>query len=279
MINRTKFIQLYARLLYKLDPLFFHPYLKKIWKTHLPFLKTSDNRDYVFSVYEVFLKRNNSDATYLMAISGCWGFRLFDILKSHKAKFAFVDIGANFGLYSLVAASNKNCKSIFAIEPNPIVFNQLKENISYNFTDEASKITPLNFAISDSNTSLPLNFNVNNLGKANLRGEVNRGSSINIECKNHLLLDNISSNINNLPLIIKIDVEGFEPVVISEIYKSNIKKNIVGLYIEVNPNWIDSCKLELMFNTIKKMGLSLAWRSVGEFQYDAYYVRDIPQQE
>ena len=43
----------------------------------------------------------------------------------------FFDIGANIGVYSLIASKNDNCIKIDAFEPNPIIFKNLKKNLSH----------------------------------------------------------------------------------------------------------------------------------------------------
>jgi len=58
-----------------------------------------------------------------------------------------IDIGANTGIYSLVASNNNPDATIVAIEPVPINFSVLKENIKKN----KRSISAVNKALSDKN--------------------------------------------------------------------------------------------------------------------------------
>ena len=72
-----------------------------------------------------------------------------------------------------------------------------------------------------------------NPGKANLRGQGDE--TVEIECQNHELFDQISESVKDLPVIVKVDVEGFEPVVIEELSNQNSKTKFTGVFIEVSP--------------------------------------------
>jgi hypothetical protein len=56
------------------------------------------------------------------------------------------------------------------------------------------------------------------------------------------IFDNIESA-DNLPKVLKIDVEGHEPVVIHELRKSTLWKSVRYLYFEANPARYDAGRL------------------------------------
>lgn len=60
-----------------------------------------------------------------------------------------LDLGANMGFYSLKAASLLPHSKIFSLEPNPDIFELLRQNIENNGFKE--RVTPLNYAISGQN--------------------------------------------------------------------------------------------------------------------------------
>ncbi|GGE19895.1 FkbM family methyltransferase [Psychroflexus salis] len=137
------------------------------------------------------------------------------ILKETKT---FIDIGANFGYYSLLAAKlNKNIK-VFAFEPSPGPFVYLKENIKIN---KLKNIEVFKLALSDFSGLLDF-YEVRNRkykNVPNLSGEHNTGSKkhlntnkIKVKCEK---LDSIfrGDDIEKIDLI-KIDVEGSENQVI-----------------------------------------------------------------
>ena len=48
----------------------------------------------------------------------------------------FIDVGANIGLWTLVAASSVgSCGRVFSFEPNPTTFDKLTDNIRFNKKD------------------------------------------------------------------------------------------------------------------------------------------------
>jgi len=53
----------------------------------------------------------------------------------------FIDVGANIGLWTLVAASSVgSCGRVFSFEPNPATFNKLAENIRLNKKDTVIEV-------------------------------------------------------------------------------------------------------------------------------------------
>jgi len=46
-----------------------------------------------------------------------------------------MDIGANTGLYAIIAAIENPTAKVYAFEPHPIIFKYLKENIKTNSLD------------------------------------------------------------------------------------------------------------------------------------------------
>jgi len=115
----------------------------------------------------------------------------------------FVDIGANIGFYTILAAEQVNC--VFAFEPDPINFRRLLRNIELNKYE--SKVRTSFFALGNSNgkanLSRPL---TDNFGMASL---VTLPSSDSVEVK-LCKLDEIPIPFTKFPSVIKIDVEGFE---------------------------------------------------------------------
>jgi FkbM family methyltransferase len=64
----------------------------------------------------------------------------------------FVDVGANIGLYSMLAAANNKKISVYAFEPSPGPFHYLSKNIDLN--NASAQIMPINKALTDANGSV-----------------------------------------------------------------------------------------------------------------------------
>jgi FkbM family methyltransferase len=76
------------------------------------------------------------------------------LLRYLRDSDSFLDIGANVGVYSLLAASKIKSGSIYSFEALPKNFTRLKENLELN---QLQQVTPLCLAISDSTGNITLN--------------------------------------------------------------------------------------------------------------------------
>ena len=172
---------------------------------------------FVKSVYGPYLKTKKNDSTFLIAALGSGGFYLKDYLFSMDKEFFLLDIGSNMGLYSLVALSNIKCKFCFCIEPGSENRKLLKNNLKFNKFENKAEIFP--FAIAHKNTTGELYIPENNCGRSNMLFK--KGKAENIDLRNYKIFDEINCNFDIKNLFVKIDVEGFEPIVIEELFKSN----------------------------------------------------------
>src|SRR3546814_17369148 len=80
----------------------------------------------------VKLRANWRDRTFQYCRAATYGRDLSGFLAAQDSPFAFVDIGANKGLYSLLAARNPQCARVIAFEPGAATFALLRDNISLN---------------------------------------------------------------------------------------------------------------------------------------------------
>ena len=147
------------------------------------------------------------------------------VLHFLKKDDLFLDIGANVGVYSLLASGIKQAKTI-AFEPVPLTYNYLKKNITINQLNEL--ITPLNIGLADKNGKL---YFTSDGDTTNHVTTSKNNNSIEVEVKT---LDNITENIITTDTLIKMDVEGFEIKVLEG--ASNILQNpfLFALIVELN---------------------------------------------
>ncbi len=141
-----------------------------------------------------------------------------NLLKRHLSEDSvFVDIGANFGLYSLVASQKiTNSGKIICFEPFPKNYAALKKNISLN---SKSYIISENIALGDKKDELSLYYQPNekNLGmvSANFM-ENSKTIEVDVMSFDEYVNENGVDKID----FIKIDVEGFENQVITGMKKT-----------------------------------------------------------
>lgn len=136
----------------------------------------------------------------------------------------FIDVGANIGIYSLIACRNSDTK-VISIEPHPFTNLLLTENIRINHL--SNQIIPLQIALSDMNEKV----HFTNLTE----GTINQIVKGEEDFSNTIIVDSLTGNelctMNKFkPDVIKIDVEGHENDVISGF--SDILKNVKILFIE-----------------------------------------------
>jgi len=207
----------------------------------------------VNSAYGIRLVSNYGDATFNFYLLGVYGYFLSDFLNGLKDDFYFLDIGANQGLYSIIAAKNANCKKVFAFEPIPKTFDILKKNIFLNGVDSKSVI--LKKAIDEEILVKKIYFNPNHSGTASLIHNNNSDTcseAINIECVDYNFLNDIFSDIRG-KIFIKIDVEGYELIVMQQIFKTKISSSIFAVFYEVDKRWVEDSEIR---GFLKKFGFS-----------------------
>ncbi len=142
---------------------------------------------------------------------------LFDNLDHNDL---FLDIGANIGAYTILAASKRS--NVIAVEPIPSSFEILKKNILLNGFSDTVDI--FNIGISDKDENLNFSNNLDALNHVLVNGE-KYSDIINIPA---VKLDQILNG--RVPKFIKIDVEGFETKVINgaeNIFSHNDLKCII----------------------------------------------------
>ncbi len=135
----------------------------------------------------------------------------------------FIDIGANLGSYSQLASGLCKCKSV-AFEPVPTTFKRLYENIKIN--DLIGKVHLRNLALHNEKKEKIL-FSIdkgpcNSIVESSYQGEKKfvEVSSLDIECGS---FD---------PVLLKIDVEGFEENILKGALKILQKDSLLAIIIE-----------------------------------------------
>lgn len=132
-----------------------------------------------------------------------------DELFSKGVYNVFMDIGANIGIYSLIASYRSRAK-VVSIEPHPFTYKLLVENISLNSLN--GRIKPYQIAFSNSIAQVYFTDNPGSSVNKIVNEDTKNPNKIKIStttgdafCKQNLII----------PDVIKIDVEGHENSVIS----------------------------------------------------------------
>lgn len=213
--------------------------LHKAWVHLLIALPLRRSDPVVTSRYGVRMRANWSDRTFQYCRYATYGHALSDFLAGQDRPFAFVDIGANQGLYSLLAARNPQCTSAIAFEPVSATFALLSDNIALN--DAQDRIKPVHAAVSLQSGMARIATNAAHSGVASLRG--NQGSDgEEISILGIAGVDTLLSGAD--PLIVKIDVEGHEETVVEALTASEHIDRISAIFYEIDARWTNAAAVE-----------------------------------
>ncbi len=219
--------------------------------------------DFVLSNYGVWLKNNFDDRTFILALVG-YRNGLDKILLKIKVPTIFIDIGANQGIFSLIAAKNPHIIEIHSFEPNTLIFEKLHENVIFN---QIFNVKLHRVAISKiyGRVSFSAPNNHSGLGKISSKKTAHVVKSVNKK-----YLNNIFKN-NTYEVFIKIDVEGLEFEVLCELLDSRLNLNIRNIYLEFNPKYKD--KFIILKKLLNQNGFSEKFRTTHKDYYDSLYSR------
>lgn len=147
------------------------------------------------------------------------------LLHFLDAKSNFIDIGANVGVYSLLAAGVQKSKTI-AIEPIPQTFQYLTANIQLNQLEDL--VNSYNIGLSDKKGELYFTKDKDTINHVT---DIESENTVNVKVD---ILDNLLSSTVLLSTLIKLDVEGFEYHVLSGGINTLNNENVMALIVELN---------------------------------------------
>jgi FkbM family methyltransferase len=200
-------------------------HIQSFWKKF-----PSKNGDFSRSIYGVHLKDRFPDKTYGFCINGDYGFFLADKLRKIESPMVFMDIGANIGLFSLLAAKNRNIKRILSFEPDPSSLVYLRANLEFN---KSKDIDIFPYAVSENAGPCFLKVTEGHSGISTL-------TEVALDSENYEavwavdweFLNEVTSGEIYSSFFIKIDVEGHEKSVLECLIKWQYFERIQAFFIE-----------------------------------------------
>jgi len=149
---------------------------------------------------------------------------MFFLLHFLKESDMFVDIGANIGSYTVLAAGHINAKTI-SIEPVPSTYSNLINNISINNIQNIVEALNIALGSEKGNISFTKTQDTSNHVATQFDKEV---INVNVNTLDKILFD------KKVPALIKIDVEGFETEVLNGAAQTLIHDDLKAIIIELN---------------------------------------------
>lgn len=136
----------------------------------------------------------------------------------------FLDIGANIGSYTVLAAGAAGADAI-AVEPIPSTFESLQNNIRLNRLD--SKVSAKCVGLSDKSGILRFTSNLDTVNHVAIESEKTNVIEVPV-----MSVDELCGG--RVPALIKIDVEGHEKAVLLGACKTLSSSALVGVIMETN---------------------------------------------
>lgn len=214
---------------------------------------------YCRSIYGPWLKCRQKDRTFRLALRGGYGFYYSEFLRgSEHGEFRFIDVGANLGLYSLLAGFNPLCTGVDSFEPNRETLEYLTCNLRRN--NISGTLHP--YAISSRTGIRTIWEPEGHSGAASLEDDdfVGRiGSEVTLVGAEYLR-HSLGSTSENF--VLKIDVEGHELKVLEAFRDADLLGRTRSIWLEVSAGTEPDCKALLEgagFKAVHSEGSSMRW--------------------
>lgn len=182
--------------------------------------------------YGPVIRSHPHDYTNRAAVMGDYGDRLKELIEEMPRNGVFLDIGANLGIYSLLAGNHLKEGKVVSFEPNQRVFTDLVENIELN---ALKNVVPFNCGVGPLTRVEYLSVDANHSGASHVASAQNpntEGDPVVILSAGdiaHFLKLDLSR-----PILCKIDTEGFEFQILSALEDVGILTSIDQVFVEVN---------------------------------------------
>lgn len=194
------------------------------------------------SKYGPLIRVRRHDFTNRVSIFGSYGDEIPEQIRTLSPDHVFMDIGANAGIFSLIASDIVSDGFVFAFEPNPRTYRDLCFNIDAN---DASNVIPLNLALSDSDGILTIAHDPAHSGLSTLK-QPSDGSVGRVERKTEHAVVVLRPE-RLVPLMdltrtrrvgMKIDVEGHELNVIRGLKAAGLLDRTDWIVVEINSEFL-----------------------------------------
>lgn len=230
----------------------------------------------VRSRYGPIMRVRSGDQTNFFCLSGRNASEygdVYDEMREYlKPGMAFLDIGANAGLFSLVASKLvTDSGTVVSFEPSLHVFQDLVMNAALN---NANNLLPFNLAISK-NTSKAMfksgSSHHSGIGMLSDQGDI---SVVQVNLADMLpLLDAV---LRDRMIFMKIDVEGAEVWALDGLRSVFSNYNVVRVVIEISPEQLArfGSTSHQIYETLSASGFRAALRGGGRAHFNEVFVRD-----
>jgi len=206
------------------------------------------------------LSTKDRGISYDLIIDGIREFNSTKFVKKIiKNDDVIFDIGANIGYYVLIESSLIGNKGkIFAIEPEPNNFKNLKKNVQLN---KRKNIEFFNVAVADKEGFMDLNIssysNMHTLYHNKKSKEFVHNKIIGKKKVKVTTLDSICKKYGVRPNFVRMDVQGGEFNIIKGMKNVLKQKNPLKIFIELHPQMMKKSHTLYLLKTLEKNGFDI----------------------
>jgi FkbM family methyltransferase len=251
------------------------PEFRGKWRLLSPFAALIDGTA-VRSRYGVLLGLDVHDRTNQLCVLGRYGSTVSSEVEKLEEGHCFIDVGANCGVFSLLAARRVGPDGlVVSFEPCFTTFAKLVRNIGLNALEN---VLPFNMAIATlTRPDLLDSGSVGHSGRyAIAREPIETGERIM-----SLAIDDfpgLMKLIGDRPIIVKIDVEGFEHAVLQGLEPILAQQQTRGVVVEIDQRNLSryGADPQTIYALLEGHGFTRAGPAGGETHFDAVFHRNGP---
>ncbi|MCD6403899.1 MAG: FkbM family methyltransferase [Nanoarchaeota archaeon] len=226
-----------------------HPFLRRMFK-----FKVS-GKDKGFS-FEFYITRGLREPLFQ-----------FMFTKMLNKKDILFDIGANLGIYSVLASFK--CKKVYGVEPNPLAFSYLCNNLKIN---KIKNVLAFPVALGSKDGVAKFLVDVNWNWSQVLHKNTHRHNNV-ISVQMCTPLSLIVEKALAFPNVVRMDVEGYEYIILNQMHKDDMLKHVDKLFIELHPTVLGRRKTIRIIKLIEDNGLELKY-IISEVEPEYFLLND-----
>jgi FkbM family methyltransferase len=185
----------------------------------------------VRTAYGFLMRADVADVTNRMSLVGYGGHVVRDEVASLREGTAFVDVGANAGLFSILASKAVGPRGVvLGFEPHEAIYRQLVHNIALN---GCGNIQTFRAAISEETRCYRMSYDPRHSGASRVLPDGTRDGD-SVQAYRFVDVPSIREAIEGKSVTLKVDVEGHELRVLRSVFSSNLRCTIEKVIVEVD---------------------------------------------
>ena len=173
--------------------------------------------------------------------------------KQNKYKYIVIDVGMNTAMAALYFAQNSWVTKVYGYEPFKETYLQAIQNIELNSNEIQNKILTYNYGLDNKASTKQINYCAEVSGGMSTEYETSIMSANTTQVilkKAELVLEEIIKTHSNNKILLKVDCEGSEYSIFTDLFNSKLLNNIDVILME----WHDAKRNKLLEKQLLESG-------------------------